>query len=128
MFLPLSLEVFTDILKIYELPKIYNKTPKYWQALSVTKIIYEVPTSSGFWAIPQLTLLKMSPKGQRIILGLNLKKYPCYDIFLKRSTKRVLFLLHQMLSLFATINFVYVLEINIFGEDYSNLNNPFQRY
>ena len=36
--------------------------------------------------------------------------------------------LHQILSLFSTINLAYVLEINIFGRDYSNLNNLFQRY
>ena len=36
--------------------------------------------------------------------------------------------LHQILSLFSTIKLAYVLEINIFGKDYSNLNNLFQRY
>ena len=36
--------------------------------------------------------------------------------------------LHQILSLFSTINVAYVMEINIFGRDYSNLNNLFQRY
>ena len=36
--------------------------------------------------------------------------------------------LHQILSLFSSINLAYVLEINIFGRDYSNLNNLFQRY
>ena len=38
------------------------------------------------------------------------------------------FLLHQMFSLFSTINRVGVLEINIFSRDYSNLNNLLQRY
>ena len=33
--------------------------------------------------------------------------------------------LHQILSLFSAINLVYVLDINIFGRDYSNLNNLF---
>ena len=33
------------------------------------------------------------------------------------------FLWHQMLSLFFTLNFAYVLEINIFGRDYSNLRH-----
>ena len=32
--------------------------------------------------------------------------------------------LHQIKSQFSTINLAQVLEINIFGRDYSNLNNP----
>ena len=32
--------------------------------------------------------------------------------------------LHQILSQFSTINLAQVLSINIFGRDYSNLNNP----
>ena len=31
--------------------------------------------------------------------------------------------LHQILSQFSTINLVQALDINIFGRDYSNLNN-----
>ena len=34
-------KVFTDILKNYELPKIYNKKPKYCQTLVSTIIIYQ---------------------------------------------------------------------------------------
>ena len=34
--------------------------------------------------------------------------------------------LHQILSLFSTMNLAYVLETNIFGKDYWNLNNLFQ--
>ena len=33
------------------------------------------------------------------------------------------YLLHQMLSLFSAINLLYLLKINIFGRDYSNLSN-----
>ena len=36
--------------------------------------------------------------------------------------------LHQILSLFSTINLAYALEINIYGRYYSNLSNLFQRY
>ena len=36
--------------------------------------------------------------------------------------------LHQMLSVFSTINLAYILESNIFGRDYWNFNNLFQRY
>ena len=32
-------KVFTGILKIYELPKIYNKNPKYCQTLTLTIIV-----------------------------------------------------------------------------------------
>ena len=39
--LSITSKVFTDILKTYELPKIYNKIPKYCQALLVTIIIYQ---------------------------------------------------------------------------------------
>ena len=39
IFFPLFSEIFTDILKIYELPKIYNKIPKYWETLVSTTII-----------------------------------------------------------------------------------------
>ena len=42
---------FTDISKTYELPKIYNKKPKYWQTLVLTKPSTKsihFPTSSGF--------------------------------------------------------------------------------
>ena len=35
MFFPLLPKVFTDILKIYELHKIYNKIPKYYQILTI---------------------------------------------------------------------------------------------
>ena len=64
----------------------------------------------------------MCPRGQRTLLALR------WDIFIKCNAKRAPFLLHQTLSLFSTINLVYVLEINIFGRDYSNLNNLFPRY
>ena len=39
-------KVFTDILQIYELPKIYNKEPKYCQAFVLTIIIYQANSMS----------------------------------------------------------------------------------
>ena len=39
-------KVFTDILKIYELPKIYNKKPKYCQTFVLTIIIYQANSMS----------------------------------------------------------------------------------
>ena len=89
---------------------------------------FYVPTSSGFWTIFLLTLFKMCPTRKRTLLALSVKKILGRIFFIKSNDERVSFLLHQMLSLFSTINLVYVLEINIFGRDYSSLNNLFQRY
>ena len=50
MFFPLLSNVFTNILKIYELPKIYNKIPKYCQTLALTIIIYQIP-SKFIWLL-----------------------------------------------------------------------------
>ena len=46
MFFPLFSKVFIDILRIYELPKIYNKTPEYCQILALTIIIYRASSMS----------------------------------------------------------------------------------
>ena len=45
-FYNISTKDFTDILKIYELPKIYNKIPKYCQTLVLTIIIYQANSMS----------------------------------------------------------------------------------
>ena len=45
MFFPLFPEVFTNILKIYELRKINNTIPKYCQTLVLT-IIYQANSMS----------------------------------------------------------------------------------
>ena len=42
MFFPLFLKVFTNGLKIFDLPKMYNKIPKYCQTPVFTIIIYQV--------------------------------------------------------------------------------------
>ena len=46
MFFLLFSKVFTNILKIHELPKIYNKIPKYFYTLVFTKIIYQANSMS----------------------------------------------------------------------------------
>ena len=70
--------IFTDILKIYELIKIYNKIPKYCQKLFLTIIIYQakyyVKISSGLRTIPLLILLKMCSWGQKTLSVLDKKK------------------------------------------------------
>ena len=38
--------VFTDILIMYELPRIYNKILKYWQTIVLTRIIYQANSMS----------------------------------------------------------------------------------
>ena len=54
--------------------------------------------------------------GAKDSFGNKLKKIQGGIIFLKmQCQKSPSFLLHQMLSLFSTIYFVYVFEINIFG-------------
>ena len=64
MFLPLFSKVVTNILKIYELPKIYD-TQKIVHKNHLPGQFY-VTTSSGF-----CTLLKMYTWGQRNLLALN---------------------------------------------------------
>ena len=46
MFFPLFSKVFTNILKIYELPKINNTIPKYCQTHVLTIIIYQANSMS----------------------------------------------------------------------------------
>ena len=66
-------KVLTEILKIYELPKIYNKIilPNICLNNSRLPDQFCVPISSGFWTIPLLTLLKLFPRAQRALLVLN---------------------------------------------------------
>ena len=70
MFFPLCLKVFSDILKIYELPKINNKISKYCPNSCLNKdhlpVQFYIRTSSGFWTIPLLSLLKMCSRVQMI--------------------------------------------------------------
>ena len=46
MFFPLFSKVFTDILKICELPKIYYKVPNYYQTLVLTISMYQANSMS----------------------------------------------------------------------------------
>ena len=50
VFVPLFSKDFTDILRIYELRKIYNKMPKYCKKLVLTIITYEA-SSSFIWGL-----------------------------------------------------------------------------
>ena len=46
MFFSLFSKVFTDSLKVYEQLEIYNKISKYYQALVLTIILYQVNSMS----------------------------------------------------------------------------------
>ena len=54
MFLSIIFKVFTNILKIDELPKINNKTPKYCQTPVLTIIIYQADSMSQLHLASQL--------------------------------------------------------------------------
>ena len=111
MYFRLYSNVFTNLLKIYELPKIYNKILE--KLLTIISGQFYVTISSGFW-----TSLKMYICWQKTLLALNQKKYPRQDIFKKCSAKRVfLFCCIIYCPYFLQKNLAYVLEINIFGRD-----------
>ena len=59
MFSPLFSKVFTDILKIYEPPKIYNKISKYWQTLALAIIIFQANSISQLHLAFQLYPYKL---------------------------------------------------------------------
>ena len=76
MFFPLFSKVFTEILKINELNKIFNKIlPSTCLDNNHLPGQFYVPNSSDFSTIPLLTLLKKCPWGQRSFLTLNFKKH-----------------------------------------------------
>ena len=54
MFFPLFPKVFTNILKIHELPKMYNTIPKYYQTLALTIIIYQASSMSQLYQTTEL--------------------------------------------------------------------------
>ena len=62
MLFPLLWKVFTDILNIYELPKIHNE---------IRTGQFHVSTASGSWTILLLTLLKKCPRAKRTLLTIN---------------------------------------------------------
>ena len=126
MFFPLFWKVFIDILKIYELPWIYNKLPKYCNNHLPGQ--FYVPTSYGFWTIPLLTLLKMGLRRQTTLLALNLKKILVRIFFQNVGLKETFFRSIRCCPYSVQETLYYVLEINIFGRDYSSLNDLFQIY
>ena len=104
IFFPLFSKVFTNIVKIYKLPKIYNKIP-----MPQMHQAFKLYPSYLYWICTLKTLLALNFKKTRV------------GLFLKTQCQKSPFLLHQILSLFSTINFAYIKGINIFERDYSNL-------
>ena len=84
MLFSLFSNVFTNILKIYELPKIYNKILKKL----FTIIIYQVNSMSQLHLVSEI-LLKMYIWEQMTLLALK-KKYQVGYFLKKGSVKRVL--------------------------------------
>ena len=78
-----------------------------------TIIIYQVNLMSQL----HLDFIENVHLGAKNSFGAKFEKTPGRIFFLKMYCQKSPFLLHQMLSIFSTINLVYVLEINIFGRD-----------
>ena len=79
MLFPLFSKVFTVILKIYELPKIYNKIPKYYQPLVLTIIIFQAHSMSQFHLALNYTpinFIENVPWGKKTLLAQNFLKNP----------------------------------------------------
>ena len=94
IFFPLLPKVFTDILKIYELPKIYNKIPKYYQTLLVTIIIYQANFMSQLHLDLNYTPINFTGnvhQRAKDFFGTKFKKILSRIFFLKSSAERILF-------------------------------------
>ena len=79
MFFPLFSKVFTDILKIYELPKIYNKIPKYCQTLVLTMIMYQANSMSNLiWLLnyTPINFIENKQFGAKDSFGTKFNKNP----------------------------------------------------
>ena len=74
MFFPLFSKVFTNILKIYELPKI-NNIPKYYQTIFLTIIIYQANSMSQLHLASEIyPFIENVLLGAKDSLGTKLKK------------------------------------------------------
>ena len=75
MFFPLCSIVFTNLLKIYELPKINNTIPKYCQTLVLTIIIYQANSMSQLHLASEIyPFIENVLLGAKDSLGTKLKK------------------------------------------------------
>ena len=114
IFFPFFPKVFTSILKIYELLKIYHKIPycQIYTCLNNNELQGQF-CPNFIWRLnyTSISFVENMPQDANYSFGTKLKQNPRQDISLKCSAKS-LFLLHQILSLFSTINLVYVLNIN----------------
>ena len=87
MFFPLCSKVFTNILKIYELPKINNTIPKYCQTHALTITIYQANSMSQLQLVSsQLYPINFTENvalGEKNSFGSKLKKVLGRIFFLK---------------------------------------------
>ena len=122
IFFLLFSKVFTNISKIYELPKINNIIPKYCQSLVLTIVKYQAIFMSQLHLASELYPYNFF---ENVLLG---AKYSFGRVFFQKSLvpKDSFFVASDVVHIL--YNKPYVLEINIFGRYYSNLNNLFQRY
>ena len=92
IFFPLFPKVFTGILKIYELFKIYYKI-HYCHMLVLTIIIYQANSVPTSWILnyAPINFVKNIPQNAKDSFGTNFKKNSRQDIYLKSSAKKVLF-------------------------------------
>ena len=75
LFFSLCSKVFTNILKIYELPKINNTIPKYCQTLLLTIIIYQANSMSQLHLASELyPFIGNGPLGAKNSFGTKLKE------------------------------------------------------
>ena len=94
--------IFINISQTYELPKIHNKIPNYCQTLNNNHLLgqFYVKNFIGSLNCTPINFTENVPFGANNSFGTKLKKTQV-GYFLKRcSAKKVLFLLHEVLSLF----------------------------
>ena len=70
MLFPLFSKVFTDMLKIYEPPKLYKKIPKYCQTLFLKIIIYQANAMN----YTHISFIENVPKEAKKSFSTKLKK------------------------------------------------------
>ena len=92
---------------------------------------FQVKSSTFIWLLnyTSINFIENVLLGAKDTFGTKFKKKknPRQDSFFKMQRQKKLFLVYQTLFLFSAINLVYVLEINIFGRDYSTLNLQYIR-
>ena len=111
MFFPIFSNVFTNILKIYELPKIYNKILKKLLTMSSTR---SVLCHNFIWLLKFIENVHLGAKDS---FGTKLKKNPRWDNFFKNVVPKDSFFFAASDVAPIVYNKPCILEINVFGRD-----------